>query len=84
MAYQKPICECGSDLRYSGQAFVILNVRSNGKISRFNPYLSTSDKGHLWCLSCKNYYAFELDEKERILRGKRIRSKENLMNAGDQ
>lgn len=74
MAYKKPVCDCGEDLDYSGEAYVILSIKNDGSLSRYKPYLSTAENGHLWCKDCKNYYSYELDSKERLLRGQLLRT----------
>ncbi|MER2048158.1 MAG: hypothetical protein ABTA23_07970 [Solibacillus sp.] len=76
MTYKKPTCDCGANLKYSGDAYVVLSIKSDGTLSRYKPFLSTAAGGHLWCMDCKNYYAYEVDSKERILRGQQLRVKD--------
>jgi hypothetical protein len=70
LAYKRPECECGVELSYTGNAFVILNVKSNGKLSKYRPYVSPKKgESSLWCRVCEHNYSVELDSKERIFRG---------------
>lgn len=73
MAYMKPKCTCGKDLQYAGKAYVILDVKRDGRISRYDPYISPTDDGvRLWCRVCDKNYELIIDSKERIFRGNRI------------
>ena len=72
MSYQKPLCECSSEL------FMLENVMNSNsyKITikgteTKNPYDIAREhwSSELFCKHCGNVYDFHTDDKRRIFRG---------------
>lgn len=76
MVYQKPKCDCGTDLIWWSQPVftVRYHINKNGKKAKNPIKLGKSYEGEtvyerLTCVNCDKEYEIEFDDRDRIIRG---------------
>ncbi len=74
MAYKKPVCDCGNNLQFIGNPFAILNVKTDGRLSAYRPFIRSEHipSDRLKCRACEIYYKCHFDNKDRVFRGVKL------------